>query len=488
MKILKILFLTILILPLALQAQTIGDALRVTESGLGVGARALGMGNAYNGISDDASAMYFNPAGLGLIKRFEVAGGLDYSNFGNNATLFNNSTNYSSSSTNFSQIGFVFPFPTLQGSLVFGMSYNKNKDFTSALKFDGFNIGSNSSIQDLTTQNSDIPYNLKLSYPLFDNNPIPNWIKDTTLIKGRLNQSGTTLQEGGLDSWTFSGAMEVSKNLFIGGSINVNSGTFKSNREYYEDDTKGIYANLETAPGNAFTKNFTTFYRNDILDWEISGWDLKLGTMYQISKIARFGVTIQFPKTFTIKETYTFNAHSEFGNTIVDLPADLHDYYSDKVEYDITTPFVLTGAASVNVKGLILSGEATLTDYTQTEFSNPTGISTSYFASVNKSMKESLRAVAAINVGLEYTIPQIGVRVRGGFMTQPSPYKGDPSDFDKKYLTGGIGFLADETFAIDVAYAHGWWKTYGDNYGTNLSRVYQEIATDKMLATFSYRF
>ena len=104
--------------------------------------------------------------------------------------------------------------------------------------------------------------------------------------------------------------------------------------------------------------------------------------MYQISKLARFGVTIQFPKTFTIKETCTFDARSEFGNNNVNLS----------------------------------------------------------------------------------------------------------SNFGKKYLTGGIGFLADETFAIDVAYAHSWWKTYGDNYGTNLSRVDQDIAADKMLVTFSYRF
>ncbi|MFA4924878.1 MAG: outer membrane protein transport protein [Ignavibacteriaceae bacterium] len=487
MKVLKVFLLTIFIFSAVGHAQTIGDALRVSESGLGVGARALGMGNAFNGISDDASAMYFNPAGLGLIKRLEVAGGLDYFNYKNDATLFNNKTNYSSSATNFNQISFVFPFPTLQGSMVFGMSYNKSKDFTSALKFNGFNIGSHSMIQSLEevkTPLDDQSYKNSVPYNLF----LSDDTGKVSAINGKLNQSGTTLQEGGLNSWTFSGSMEVSKNLFVGSSLNINSGTFKSNREFYEDDTKGIYTNIETAPGNAFTKNFTTFYRNDILDWEISGWDLKLGTMYQLSKLARFGITIQFPKTFTIKETYTFDARSEFGNNIVNLPSDLKDLYSDKVEYDITTPFVLTGAASVNVKGLILSGEATLTDYSQTEFSNAKGISASYFASLNKDMKELLRAVAAINIGVEYTIPQVGVRVRGGFISQPSPYKGDPSDFGRKYLTGGIGFLADETFAIDVAYAHGWWKTYGDNYGTNLSRVDQDIATDKMLVTFSYRF
>ena len=471
MKFIKVFLLTTFLLTAVTEAQTIGDALRLSESGLGVGARALGMGNAYSAISDDGSAMYFNPAGLGLMKRLEVAGGLDYFNFKNDATLFNNKTNYSSSATNFNQISFVFPFPTLRGSLVFGMAYNKTKDLTSALKFDGFNIGSHSMIQDLATRNS-VPFDLYLT----DNNG------KVDVINGKLNQSGTMLQEGGLESWTFSSAMEVSKNLYVGGSLNVNSGTFKSNREYYEDDTKGIYDTVETAPGNPSTKNFITFYRNDIIDWEISGWDLKLGTMYQISKIARFGATIQFPKTFTIKEAYDFYASSEFGSTMYEST------YNDKVEYDITTPFALTGAVSVNVKGLILSAEANLTDYTQTKFSNPKGISATDLASLDKDMKELLRAVAALNIGIEYTIPEVGIRVRGGFISQPSPYKDDPSDFGKKYLTGGVGFLADETFAIDVAYAHGWWKTYGDNYGTDLSRIYQDISNDKMLVTFSYRF
>ena len=47
-------------------------------SGLGSNARALGMGNSYIGLSDDASAAFFNPAGFGLIKKIELSGGLSY--------------------------------------------------------------------------------------------------------------------------------------------------------------------------------------------------------------------------------------------------------------------------------------------------------------------------------------------------------------------------------------------------------------------------
>lgn len=40
---------------------------------LGAGARAIGMGSAFTGLSDDATAIYWNPAGLGFIKRWELA-------------------------------------------------------------------------------------------------------------------------------------------------------------------------------------------------------------------------------------------------------------------------------------------------------------------------------------------------------------------------------------------------------------------------------
>ncbi|MGA8264298.1 MAG: hypothetical protein WB779_07650, partial [Ignavibacteriaceae bacterium] len=163
-------------------------------------------------------------------------------------------------------------------------------------------------------------------------------------------------------------------------------------------------------------------------------------------------------------------------------------YYSSNVKYDIVTPFELAGGFSVNLKGLILSGEATMIDYSQTEFRNPDGLSTSYVASINKDIKDLLRAVVNVNAGLEYTIPGVGLILRGGFIYQPSPYQGDPSEYDRKYFTAGIGFLADQTVGIDIGYAHGWWKNYGDNYSYNVSRTYQDISKDKIMIGMTYRF
>jgi hypothetical protein len=48
-------------------------ALRADFEDLGMGARALGMGDAFTGLADDGRAVYYNPAGLARQSRAEVA-------------------------------------------------------------------------------------------------------------------------------------------------------------------------------------------------------------------------------------------------------------------------------------------------------------------------------------------------------------------------------------------------------------------------------
>src|SRR5664280_2836588 len=153
--------------------QTINDALRLGYTGIGSSARALGMGNSYISLSDDASAGFFNPAGFGLLKKIEFSGGLDYSNFSNDATLNSNgsaigqSSNNTASSTTLDRVSFAFPFPTVRGSLVFGLSYQNTKDFNGALSFNGFNKNS-SFVQFLTLNGNSLPYQLGLSSHIKD--------------------------------------------------------------------------------------------------------------------------------------------------------------------------------------------------------------------------------------------------------------------------------------------------------------------------------
>lgn len=471
-----VLILNFFIISGTVNAQVESDPLRLSDIGLGSSARALGMGNAYQSLSDDYSAASFNPAGFGLLKRMEFAGGLNYSKFNNNTTFFGNKTDYSNSSTNLNQLSFAFPFPTIRGSLVFAVGYNKDKDFNGAVNFNGFNNGSTSMIQVLEGMlpdgTGDVSYQLYLTDSA-----------GFTPIRGRLNQEGTILSSGGIGRWSFSGAIEVAKNVFVGTSLNIISGTYKRTREYYETDVAHIYENnFLTDPGNPYTADFQEFYLNDVLNWDISGWDAKIGFVYQLSNIARVGASIKFPTSYTIKEDYTVDGKSTFATRVYNLEAPMES----KVEYDISSPYQFSGGASVNLKGLILSGDLTYIDFTQMEFTG--GFDQSSMSQTNRFIKEDFRGVVNYNLGAEYTIPNINVRLRGGFIMNPSPYKNDPSERDRKFLTGGVGFLADEAFAFDLAYAYGWWKDIGDNYDYNVSRTYQDVAHHNLILSISYRF
>ncbi len=467
-------FIYLFVFSAGVNAQTLLDIQRLGTGFSGISARAAGLGNSYTAISDDGAAMFYNPAGLGLIRKFEFSGGFNYNNFSNKSDFLGKSTEYSNSAAKIDNFAFIVPFPTVRGSLVFGVGYNNITDFNYALKFSGYNNSSTSLIQDLNTY-SNIPYELYLTDDDYN-----------TQVAGRLNQEGTTLNSGSMGIWTFSGSIEAAQDLFLGASLGFINGSFAGSREYYEDDLQGIYKNVELAPGYTFTKDFRTFYLNQLLNWDIGGYDIKLGMLYKLRNFARVGVTIQFPRTVSIKETYAVNAFTDWGDgTRKEITGEDYSY---KSEYDIIQPYRLTTGASANYKGLIATAEVSLTDYTQTEMENVKGISADDVAALNKDIKDYMRAVLDYSVGIEYTIPDPGFRIRAGFMTQRSPYKEDPSEYDKKFITGGFGFLVDNSVSFDVAYIRGFWNDYGDNYGTGESRYFQSVTTDKLILSFGYRF
>lgn len=472
----KLTLLLLIFITAHLHSQNFNDALRLSEPGILANARSLGLGNSYVALSNDLAGVTMNPAGLGMVNGSMISGGLLYNAFGNNTTLFGNQKNYSANSNYLSNIGVLIDVPTYRGSMVFAANFNRVKDFNGAVEFNGFNNENHSLIQDLTFFNDDIPYDLRLSFPVFDNDG--NYLYDSTNIMGRLNQSGLIKEEGSLNSWGFSGAVEIARNLYVGATLNIYSGEYLRKREYYEEDTRQNYqGDLDpTEPSN----DFQLFYANDVIDWDLSGWDFKFGLVYEFNRFGKFGFTVKTLSQFTIREKYVVDAESEFGGR---LGYKIETFVSE-IEYDIATPYELSGGFAFDMYGIIFSGQATLIDYTQMEFSD--GLDTEQRSQNNRDIDELFRPVISFSVGTEYKMPWSGIRLRAGFMLKPSPYENDPSEFDKKYFTAGIGIPAGNVLMLDLGYAHGWWETFGDNYDFNLSRTFQDITTDTFLFNVTY--
>ncbi len=475
--------LIILFLSINIFAQGLNDAVRLAEPGIGSGARNLGMGNAFSGVADDFSAVLYNPAGLGLIKRFELSTGFDFNKLKNTTTLLNSSTEFYQNSANFSQLGFVYPLPTIQGSLTFAAGLSTVKDFNKVIKYSAFNPLNTSMIQDLTSKNDDIPFNLGLSYPVY--NSQNQYMYDETLINGNLNQSAEILYSGSISKFSFAGAIEVDRNVFVGGTFSVLGGKYAQTKDYYEDDTRDFYgANFETYPGDATTRSFEYFNLKDQIDWELSGYGGSLGFLYVFKDLVRFGFNLKFPDLITIKEKYTVDATARFGNKT---------YYAynqpsvSKIEYEIITPFEFGSGVSYVGNNLIISAQATVIDYTQTKYSD--GLTEIKRSNNNSDIKNYLNSVINYNFGAEYNIPNINLRVRLGYMQMPSPYKSDKdTKFNKKYYTFGLGYLLEQSVAIDAAYIYGTWQDYGFAYSTDPVGYTQKINYNNFLVTIAYRF
>ena len=455
-------------------AQSSEDALRFSSTGLGIGSRAIGMGGAYIGVADDYSAVYWNPAGLAQMRRLEFTGGLVNSNYSNNATFLGTSATVKNGSTALDDLGFVFPFPTVRGSLVFALGYNRVNDFTTALSFNAFNNRS-SIIQsfDTTKDAFDLPY-----WTYLRNN------NGYTPITGNVNQQGDVREDGGVGDWAFSGAIDVEQNLSFGLTINVLSGTYNYLRNYVEADSRGQYqnANAQSLPADSLYLSFNKFYIDNTVTSQLSGVNAMFGVLYRNDDFWRVGFTIKTPSSISIHETYTDKGQSVFDNGSGFKASD--DAYND---YGVSTPWVFGFGGSYSpFQGLLLAASGEYTDWTETQWTD-----NSELQQDNIFMKRLFRAVLNYSVGGEFEIPKTNLRLRAGYAMKPSPKTGDPSSYDQKIITAGAGVLLQDNVMFDVAAAIGSVKTFHNNYGSvseNLSRTDESISATHVDFTVSYRF
>jgi len=475
----KYIVLVFLFLSSCFFAQNFNDAYRLGQQNIDYDARTLSLGNSTMGALGNFSSSLLNPAGLATIKRNVLSISFNSNKFENSADFFNTSKTAVRKNSNTNQYSIVIPLPVKRGSAVIAFGYNKSRDYNSTLAFDGYNGGNNSMIQDLTAFNDNLTYDLRLSYPIFDSED--NYIRDETLINGRLNQSGTLIEEGSLKNWIMSGAAEIAKDLFFGGTFNIISGDYVSDRRYLEDDYDNNFYSDLLDPSDPQTANFESFYLVDNIDWYMNGWDFRFGLLYNYHDILSFGATVKFPSYYTIEERYSIYGESEFEDYYFTA-----DYPGAINRYEITGPMEFSGGISASLPLTTLNASLKYVDYSQLEYSN--GFSRDELFSKNNDIKEVFGGTVNWNLGAEFTLPYPALKVRAGFIYNPSPYKGDDAEYDKKYFTAGLGFPLAKVLIFDFAYVHGWWKNFGDNYGVNLSRTYQDIKVDKLVFSCSIIF
>ncbi len=466
------------------QAQYAEDALRYSQLGLGVGARELGMGNATVGGVNDYTALFWNPAGLALERDNEFSFGLSHLGYSNDVSYLGTKTTSDNNVLNLNNLGLVYAIPTIQGSLTFAFGFNRAANYTTTASMNAFNPSSSFS---QSTNLLNQPLDNNIPYQLYLANIDTMTGKLVPIVNGNVQQTINILEGGGLNHWTFGGAMDIGPNLSVGVSLNFASGSYSYDQTVNENDIKNLY------PASMHPNDFNQFIYENTIDDDINGFNALFGLMYRNPGKYSIGVAIRTATVYDISETYTESASSQFKtpDAITGQYSYSYPSTSNSIKYKVTTPYVLSGGITVQpLDWLLLAGDAEYTDWTQMEFNTNNAV----LIEENSRIKNEMRATTNLRGGIEVSLFSLGLKLRGGIIDNPSPWKGDPSSRDQLYYTAGIGFTLDERTVLNAAYAYGTWKTLRTNYSYTVSGITYAVGTNETVTTsnlnltLTYRF
>lgn len=219
----------------------------------GVGTRALGLGNNYTALSSDYSAVFWNPAGLAFLPIREASVGLNGSKLAGDTKFGGTETTYDKSQMQLSSIGLVRSLPTTRGGFAFAIGFSRPYSLNDLRAFSGSNVSNGS----LILNNDTLHYGDTLYYDNFK-----------------------SYTSGSLDMWSAAAGWQVTEGLGFGVTASVIGGAQQSHMTVLGRSKKGIYDNSDFSTKTRYT-----------------GFDLRLGGLYQVNSNISVGARIEIPRT-----------------------------------------------------------------------------------------------------------------------------------------------------------------------------------------------
>ena len=369
----------------------------------GLGARAMGMGGAFVSIADDFTTLYWNPAGLAQIRKFEL-----FTSFSHNETdaetqfsQARQATVADRSKTRPNSIGLVYPLYTTRGGMAIAIGYNRPQNFDSRIVVQGIDP-------------SDDP------------------------VFGGLDVDESNSYKGGIGIWSLGTGVYVSENIILGGALDYWYGKSLNELDSYAADANGIDIEIDRL-------EFL-----DTVDREYSGLGGRIGALVHLGEQVTLGFTTVFPMNLEIYEFWSQGTIVSF-----DDGARESDVTEGDIEYNIERPFEFNAGIGVKLldKRLTLGTDIQFSDWTQTVY-NPIpaeDISRDFF-------EELYDSTIQIRAGAEYHVSEIDTRFRAGYVHDPIPFQGKDIENDRNFLTLGVGKIFDQAIKIDAAYMRGTWE------------------------------
>jgi len=418
-------------------AQNVLDVIYVNPSVKLGTPRFVATGGAFTALGNDFSGVHLNPAGLAVFRHDEFGMSMGWNNRTVYSSYYGTAQSQNYNGIILTSFGYVLNFKTDDPDVSwnFGITWNKNSDFSSESETFGVNTQS-SILQDwINNANGIAPDDLISQGLLYEGLAWESYLLDVSGTNQYSTEASITSTEqviaerirGSYDELGISLAKNDGDKLYYGVMLNV---------PFYRYNVEYSYA--ESGYGGDSIKGMNwreTFTNNGI------GINAKFGAIYRPTRNVRIGVSLFTPTFMGITQEYSTTITSIFRNA-QDFSVR---YESDAFKYNFrNAPQANIGLSYVFDQNGFISIEY---NFIPIKWTRSSTYDLSY---LNADTKELLKNQQSIKVGGEMRL--MNVYLRAGYTWLSNPFNIVTENATQQTYSFGIGYRKNR-FTVDISYA-----------------------------------
>lgn len=463
-------------------AQTMYDALTLSENNYNGTARSIALGNAMTAVGGDLGSLTLNPAGSSVAgySQFTITPNISISSITSTGvdgmgdevdtrhTRFNlynigSVVNFNTGNT-YGIKNFTFGFVANSAANYLGEMYasglNSNTSFMGEMAVLADGWASNVLNDRYAFENTQAPWRAILGYQsgmistFGGNNDAYVGTTESVFDDGSiglasdLNQEYGRLITGNKTDLLLNFGMNLADILHLGVNIGMVSTNYRSDSFIHESPVTAVPITFD----DGSVMSLTEARMRESLRWDASGIYAKFGFILTPGAGLRIGAAIQTPTAVTINERYQLDGYTRFSDSSANAKCSSPE---NEFSYRLKSPYRFNVGAAWSALGVLLvSADYEMCDYSTMDFRPAYESDDRYmFVDTNHEIASYMGTAHTFRAGLEVKpIPEIALRV--GYNYQTNPQKNadfEYVDSNRSSVALGLGYSSKGSFFADLA-------------------------------------
>ena len=476
----SLILVALLVLPVMSIAQNKFDALRFSQTMPAYDAATLSLGGSTVTRFAGFGSLIQNPANIALIEESQFSFGISNRDIRENSMYLNSRTSFNDNQTGISNLGYLYRFPTTQGSLVVGGGYTQLADFNRASSINAFN--ENNSIVDFFLRDSGNQY-FETAFNAFaiefDDafDEYFNVLRADGNFRG-MNQYSELRERGQMGEYSLVMGTEFQPNFYVGMSLGLIVGDYRYRRDFVEEDRMGRYVD---APFDV-----DMILNEDRINASFRGANFRIGTLYEPIPGVRLGGSFTTRTVYDVDETFSTFIRTDYYTFDADGNNRYEDTFTGEFSYRVTRPSVLTAGVGIGLLPFAdLEFSAERVNYSRIEFN---GLGIIRDRDENLAIRNDFNDVVNLRAGATFNVTE-QFQPRVGFAYHPSSRKA--FDADISFLSAGATLLLNEGINLDFGFQYAMFDDELDLYRYSANGVAssrQEVNRLQAMFGISFNF